>query len=487
MNKKVVIVGAGTVGLFLSKILLERKIKVVLIESGNETPKLFDKSKQVSIGLNHVGLNIGRSNAIGGTTNLWGGQFSKFTKNDFNNKNFFEQPNWPISWEEFNGYVDRVYEQFNMNIHPNEFAEELEGNNQIEKFYTYWLSNPNFKSTFFNKIKNNKLLTFYKNSEVVDLKFNQSKCCNIILKNNISINDFDDVVLANGTLEINRLLLSLKESPFSSNSNIGKYFQDHINFKVAEVKKPSKTFFDQFSNKIYKSVKLQPKIRFNENNANNKISVSGYFSFNSKISNNLDNFKQFIKAVSGRSGNTSFTQMFLSFFTVLKSLPSIFPLVYRYIIDNKIYIPLSSKVFLNIQSQQISIKESSIKISEKDKNQILLNWKIDGREINDIKSFCNEVDDFLKVNNLGHLEYEEWFKEDKSNPNKWLNYVTDIYHQSGGTIMGSSSKNSVVSKDCLVHDTENLYVLGASVFPTSGYANTGLSSLALTVKLSDYL
>ena len=37
------------------------------------------------------------------------------------------------------------------------------------------------------------------------------------------------------------------------------------------------------------------------------------------------------------------------------------------------------------------------------------------------------------------------------------------------------------------YDTANLYVLGASVFPTSGYANTGLSSLALTVKLSDYL
>tara|TARA_Y200000002_G_scaffold366537_1_gene357603 strand:- start:20533 stop:22011 length:1479 start_codon:yes stop_codon:yes gene_type:complete len=490
LNKKIVIIGAGTVGLFLANFLLEKKIKVILIESGNEIPKSFNKSKHKSVGIEHVGIDIGRSNAIGGTSNLWGGQFSKFTKKDLKNKDIYNQPKWPITWSILNKYVNKVYDHFNMNIHPNEFAQKLKGENNIEKFYTYWLSQPNFKSTYFNKISKNSLCTFYKNSEVYDLKFKKNKCTKILFRNdnkNIVLDDFNDVVLANGTLEISRLLLIIKQSPFSSNLNIGKYFQDHINFKVAEVKSPSKLFFDEFSNKVIKSVKLQPKIRFNETNYENKISVSGYFSFNSKIGNNLDNFKQFIKAVTGKNSVMTLKEIVLSFFKVLKSLPTIFPLIIRYIIDNKIYIPLNSKVFLNIQSQQISIKESCIEISRENTDQLLLNWKVDGREIMDIKNFCNKIDNYLRKNDLGYLKYEKWFKEHDKNPQNWIKYVTDIYHQSGGTIMGKSIKDSVVDKDCLVHGTKNLYVTGASVFPTSGYANTGLSSLALTLKLSDHL
>ena len=41
--------------------------------------------------------------------------------------------------------------------------------------------------------------------------------------------------------------------------------------------------------------------------------------------------------------------------------------------------------------------------------------------------------------------------------------------------------------DCRVHDYQNLYVAGSSVFPTSGWANPTLTIMALALRLADHL
>ncbi|MBY0407486.1 MAG: GMC family oxidoreductase, partial [Rickettsiales bacterium] len=38
-----------------------------------------------------------------------------------------------------------------------------------------------------------------------------------------------------------------------------------------------------------------------------------------------------------------------------------------------------------------------------------------------------------------------------------------------------------------IHGTENFYVAGASVFPTSGWANPTFTIIALALRLSDHL
>jgi choline dehydrogenase-like flavoprotein len=45
----------------------------------------------------------------------------------------------------------------------------------------------------------------------------------------------------------------------------------------------------------------------------------------------------------------------------------------------------------------------------------------------------------------------------------------------------------VADADCRVHGTSNLYVAGASVFPTSGHANPTMNLVALTLRLADHL
>jgi choline dehydrogenase-like flavoprotein len=63
----------------------------------------------------------------------------------------------------------------------------------------------------------------------------------------------------------------------------------------------------------------------------------------------------------------------------------------------------------------------------------------------------------------------------------------NAHHQAGTTRMHADPEGGVVDPDLRVHGTRNLYVCGASVFPTSGALNPTLTALALTLRLADHL
>ena len=67
--------------------------------------------------------------------------------------------------------------------------------------------------------------------------------------------------------------------------------------------------------------------------------------------------------------------------------------------------------------------------------------------------------------------------EEKGRPNRWA----------GGTRMGANPKNSVVNQYCQTHDIANLFVVGASVFPTmAGYPPTATVA-ALSYRTSEFI
>ncbi|MGB5192164.1 MAG: GMC family oxidoreductase [Polyangiales bacterium] len=62
------------------------------------------------------------------------------------------------------------------------------------------------------------------------------------------------------------------------------------------------------------------------------------------------------------------------------------------------------------------------------------------------------------------------------------------WHQMGGTRMSQEPSTGVVDADCRHHQTENLFIAGSSVFPSSvGYANPTLTLVALALRLGDHL
>lgn len=81
---------------------------------------------------------------------------------------------------------------------------------------------------------------------------------------------------------------------------------------------------------------------------------------------------------------------------------------------------------------------------------------------------------------LGHLALEM----DKGDPQ--VNTLS-CHHTMGTTRMHHDPKQGVVDANCQVHGVDNLFIAGASTFPTGGYANPTLTIIALAIRLADHL
>jgi choline dehydrogenase-like flavoprotein len=77
-------------------------------------------------------------------------------------------------------------------------------------------------------------------------------------------------------------------------------------------------------------------------------------------------------------------------------------------------------------------------------------------------------------------------ESDLASTNPWP-IDQDASHHMGTTRMGADPKVSVVNPDCRVHAVENVYMAGASVFPTSGSANPTFTIVALSIRLARHL
>ena len=68
----------------------------------------------------------------------------------------------------------------------------------------------------------------------------------------------------------------------------------------------------------------------------------------------------------------------------------------------------------------------------------------------------------------------------------WLGPI-GAYHHLGTTRMAADPAQGVVDADCRVHELDNLWIAGSSVFPTGGYVNPTLTLVALALRLADRL
>ncbi len=63
----------------------------------------------------------------------------------------------------------------------------------------------------------------------------------------------------------------------------------------------------------------------------------------------------------------------------------------------------------------------------------------------------------------------------------------NAHHHAGTTRMHEDPRYGVVDGDGRVHETDNLYITGGSVFPSAGFANPTLTIVALALRLADHL
>ena len=387
----IVIVGAGTIGLYIAARLLrdDPKVKICIVESGDATPKIqsnLENSK--SIGQMHNGTLTGRYSGLGGSSSNWGGQLAEFEQADF------ERPNlkWPISYEEMKSYYKDVYSFMGFrNIQSNEcldqiFSSEVNGENKIENYYTVRLkSKDSIFCTYFKKEIESDSLKILLNTTATSICFDnkiaKELICTTSSERNISLKA-DKFIFASGTLGINQFFLStqaIHDVPWKSNDYIGKYFQDHLGGIVGRLKiQDEKKFRKSFEKRIVDGIKIERKLKFQSKYREHMESgVVVFFKYQSKDQVYIKKFRSFIRNL---SENFNLKDIAGFFNHVYKVKSYLFPFATKLIFKRQIHEAFDSNgVLVFVQSEQVPIEESCITISKEEqlKNglfKIHVNW-----------------------------------------------------------------------------------------------------------------
>ena len=154
----------------------------------------------------------------------------------------------------------------------------------------------------------------------------------------------------------------------------------------------------------------------------------------------------------------------------------------------RLWFPRQADLLFQVDIEQSPNPDSRIYLSDVydsyKRKRIVVDWKI-------------KEDDLRAIRTVAELGIEAWKNSSLSNVADLLitlpdqldtfSSLYDVYHPTGSLRMGSSSTNSVVDHNLCLWGLNNCYVSTTVVFPSAGSANPGMTHLALTSRLAEYL
>lgn len=508
----VVIVGGGTVALLLAVLLERQGQRVLVLETGGggfEAPAQ-ELNDATVIGRAHTGISMARGRALGGTSNLWGGQLTGFVPSDFEARAGVSDAPWPITYEDLLPWYEAVAKELRLADALDETtpqAHKLFGNQYPDipgftLFLTRWLKEPALARYFSERLQNAPGLTVLLHAHATGLALapegDRVASVRVARADGTSTTLHGErFVLANGTIEIARLLLACAaeqpQAPWADNPWLGAGFQDHLEMRGGRVHLLDKPrFLRTFQNIVLGGHKYQPKLRLNTGavttGADAALNVTGYFAFESSISEHLQHLKVMVKSL--RRGGLSH-QGLGDMLRHLRGMGSAWvPMIVQYLRHHRIYNPADRGVWLVMHAEQVPRNDSRITLDPQRKDRFgmplaTLDWRIGGQpEVRAMAAFVRRVGESLQAAGLARVEIDALLDAEDT---RALDHATDTYHQCGGARMGHHAQDGVVDSELRVFGTRNLYVAGAAVFRTSSYANPTFTALALTARLADRL
>lgn len=527
------IIGSGPAGLVVCAELVNQGLNVAVLESGGLHTECYAEnlSSVLSTGI-HI-KKYSRVRIFGGTSTTWSGLSAPLDPIDFIPRATMPFSGWPIDRNELVPYWKIASEKYgfpSFNFFYNDKFFNVKQQNQVSlvwKNLTEKIFLANEKPFNFGK----GLEHIFKN-EGVDLYYGATatKLCSEINSKKIksvqiisrsgkkySLQAKLFVLAANG-IENARLLLASKDLNPSGlgneNDQVGRYLMNHpkgyhgiINLKQSLGGMP------YYFGCLYKKTAAYAGLRLHED-VQKKLGVwNSYVRFeplfpwsdNEGVTACITLIKHArwllsmtLKLFQGNmiqlrdyaeTGDDSDLQ------NSSKSLVDWVYLVYKVIVNIHmvawyLYVRLRKNVRVSVTRIRL---RNFMEMAPVEQNRVTLSSALDanGEPIADVFHETSEHDQnsIIKLHEILAAELEE---------NNFGTLVSslgsedwpinqDASHHLGTTRMGTDPKRSVVDANLRLHHVSNVYVIGGSVFPTSGCANPTYTICALAIRLAKYL
>lgn len=461
------ICGTGPAGITVALQLASRGKRVLLLEGGDVS--YTDRSQNLyrgeSVGRRYWHVENGRLRFFGGTSNHWTGRCGLFDAIDFEAREYFGLPGWPIPRSEV---LERLHLAKDiLDLPTDDLAPHSvpSFNSDIFLQSGFALSPPTrFAEKYDAELRSSDRIDLFYNANLADIRLNddQSSVRYLSIRSfggneiNVSASKF---VLALGAIENARILLnSSRQAPAGVGNQfgmVGRCFMEHLNVSVGRFVVTNPHFWRK-DWEIVPSTGLMTA----EGIGNGIL----HFEPNSspQSSGRLRVVKQFLRETSCLlPGLANVARAIVDFdcpgdgviSTLIEQSPN-----------------LASRISLGSELDETGIR------------RVRLDWQFSERDVQTIRILAIKAAQEMARLDLARVQLASFILDPKL-----VMEIGGHAHQMGTTRMASEPKFGVVNEDCRVHGIDNLYLAGSSVFPTGGGTNPTLTIVLLALRLADHL
>lgn len=505
----VAIVGAGPAGITVAQELQRAGRNVILIESGGPVVSQATQSlnRAEAAGLRTFSAAVSRFRCFGGSTARWGGQCRPLDAVDFDENHNQSDVGWPFSLADIAPYYRRAVEICNLE-QPYDDTSWLaaHASEDLDKI-TYQFSYPrDFGEIYESKFHDFQNIRVLLNRTITHIQLDKSggRVAHLCARNENGEEKqifAESIVIACGGIENPRLLLAANDVAANgignSNDLVGRYFNDHPYAFIGEVLATDRggdSISEELTLHDYDAVGVEQKsllaltlsdARVIDEKLNRCalyfVRRPGYKSKADYYSSSGVSLSYIVDLLRGTETRTR--PLVPEIREVLKGIPSILGTAAR---ATRHMVRPENSFAARVVMTATPNSNSRVTLGEEvDRHGIALprvDWQLHRSDRNGLTALMKSAKSYFASRGLGQLTEIAWNEK-----TGWPRGMTGGKHHMGTTRMHIKPDRGVVNADCRVHEVDNLFIAGSSIFPTGGYANPTLTIVALAVRLADHL
>ncbi len=509
LDADVAVIGAGAAGITLARRLLAEGLSVILLESGglDYEKETADLNAGDNVGEDYYALEDCRLRFFGGTTAIWGGRCAEFDPIDFTRRDWIPRSGWPIEPAALRPYYDAAWEVLGLTAsayRSDPLRHLLPDFSPDELTTPLWAFDDQFDRFSFLRCRDLiehprcTVVTHATVREIVAEPY--GRAIRKLDVRSLSGRSLDvrarDYVLAAGGIENPRLLLASRsvqrDGLGNDHDQVGRYFMEHPHarggrivggaaWRLLDAFKKRRVGGREFAPLIAPSARLQA----DQGLLNTSLTIAGRRPAQGSEA-------LLMRAYLHAKHRLAPTRKGRRLWRVTKHLTSQVQHISDPLRPWLLHKAGRLDVALVIRGEQAPNPDSRVRLAPETDAlgmpRATLDWRTSALDVDSAAGLVAALGRELARLGLGHVEAAPWLSDPSR---RWAidplisAHPIGGYHHMGTTRMSEDPRHGVTDADGRVHDIDNLYVAGSSLFPTSGWANPTLTIVALALRTAD--
>ncbi len=518
IDSDICIVGAGAAGITLARQFAASGLTTCLLESGglDVDAAAQELAEGDSVGMVYSPLESAQLRYFGGNTNAWGGWFRGFDDIDFRRRAWVKDSGWPFDARALAPYVERVHaicDVSSRDYAPRSVAAIADPRARLIPFdparvetALYRFSPPTrFGRVYRQAIGGASAIKCLFNAHALKIETtpHAGRVAGIEVgclsgsRLRVTARAF---ILAAGAIENARLLLLSNEAAPRGLGNaydlVGRYFMDHPHTRRALLPGPRRFPFGLYGltfrdRGLAAGLSIAAALQRQERLLNYKASI--YPVFYGQRSPGWEGFRDLMLRVNPKWATDPYDRTRLPFARKAIGPRQVAALALRF--DGVLLGVVSQAAkserlacgwVLESKPEQAPNRESRVTLQEGRDAFGLPRARVDWRLLPVDRHTVVRAEEIIDAE-LRRLGIGGLAPPGREERDYWPAGFAGGWHQIGTTRMHVDPRRGVVDENCRVHGVGNLFVAGASVFPTGGSVSPMPTLLALALRLAEHV